>query len=134
VDLFVKVIGIEPSLWRKLYHGKVPKQLHEFHELVANPASSSNSSSKSEESNKNDENNHKIDDSKTTSNQNAETVLRFPKSGGDLFLYTKGNLFFFFFFFSFIYFMFLFGFLYFSRKATERPNCIYCHVPNNSEQ
>jgi hypothetical protein len=28
----------------------------------------------------------------------------------------------------------LFGFLYFSRKATERPNCIYCHVPNNSEQ
>jgi hypothetical protein len=76
------VIGIEPSLWKKLYNGKVPKQLHEFRELTSQTSLHKKTTI--------------TDSTRTNVTDNNETkdLLQFPKSGGDLFLYTKGLFFF----------------------------------------
>jgi putative iron-dependent peroxidase len=78
------VIGVEPSLWRKIYGGKVPKQLHEFRELTAKEAVNDDIK-RAEVSEENDK--KRTEEAKENETNSG---LRFPKSGGDLFLYTKG--------------------------------------------
>lgn len=64
-------------------NGKVPKQLHEFRELTSQTSLQKKTTV--------------TDSSRTSETDTNESneLLRFPKSGGDLFLYTKGMIFFF---------------------------------------